>query len=201
MMRSAARLTGGFYKGATLLTDRSGAIRSTGAIAREALFSILREDEIAGRDFLDLYSGAGIVGLEAFSRFASTVTLIERAPGALKLIERNIAKLSRIANAKDAPSVARIKLIADSVENFARARRDEWKGRRYDFIFADAPWDQIASVEPFLLARLPALARPGGKIIIERPARARRRSETPSELKALSNRRYGDIELDFYRRV
>ena len=46
---------------------------------RESLFSIL--GDLSGRSFLDLFSGSGLVGLEAASRGADPVDLVEKDPG------------------------------------------------------------------------------------------------------------------------
>jgi 16S rRNA (guanine(966)-N(2))-methyltransferase RsmD len=58
-------------------------------MVREALFSILG-DAVPGRPFLDLFAGTGVVGLEAVSRGAGQVTLIERDFRVAGEIERHI---------------------------------------------------------------------------------------------------------------
>lgn len=56
---------------------------------REALFSSI-QDVVSGCRFVDLYSAAGGVGIEALSRGASTVHFVERAPDALACLRRNL---------------------------------------------------------------------------------------------------------------
>jgi 16S rRNA (guanine(966)-N(2))-methyltransferase RsmD len=52
-------------------------LRPTPDLVREALFSILG-DAVPGRPFFDLFAGTGAVGMEALSRGATRVTLVER---------------------------------------------------------------------------------------------------------------------------
>jgi 16S rRNA (guanine966-N2)-methyltransferase len=59
---------------------------------RETLFNVLAP-RIEGARFLDLYAGSGAVGIEALSRGAASVAFVERAPGALKVLRANLARL------------------------------------------------------------------------------------------------------------
>ena len=89
------RIIAGKLRGRRLLAPKGDAIRPTGDRAREALFDILEHGAPPLRDasFLDLFCGTGAVGLEAHSRGASEVLLIDHDRAALKLAEANIARL------------------------------------------------------------------------------------------------------------
>jgi 16S rRNA (guanine966-N2)-methyltransferase len=62
-------------------------------MVREALFSILG-DAVPDRPFIDVFAGTGVVGLEALSRGASSVTFIERDFRLLEAIERHLREFS-----------------------------------------------------------------------------------------------------------
>ena len=72
-----SRIISGFADNLTLAVPKTGT-RPTSDRVREALFSSLdARDEIAGRRVLDLYAGTGGLGLEAASRGAASVVLVE----------------------------------------------------------------------------------------------------------------------------
>jgi 16S rRNA (guanine(966)-N(2))-methyltransferase RsmD len=70
------RITGGEFRGRTVKTPTSGALRPTQDRVRESLFNIL-SPEMKGAIFLDLFSGSGAVGIEALSRGAEQVTFVD----------------------------------------------------------------------------------------------------------------------------
>ncbi|MFZ1372797.1 MAG: RsmD family RNA methyltransferase, partial [Nostocoides sp.] len=73
------RIIGGRAGGRSLATPRGPATRPTSDRVREALFSILQaRAEIEGAQVLDLYAGSGALGLEAASRGARRVDLVEQ---------------------------------------------------------------------------------------------------------------------------
>ena len=110
--------------------DRS--MRPTSGRGREALFSSL--GDITGMSFADIFAGSGAIGLEAASRRASQVTLLEANAMHVKLIERNIAKLQK-AGADCPMSVIRRKAIAGTL--LALGRHDIW--------FFDPPYAESAA--------------------------------------------------------
>ena len=69
------RITGGIYRGRRIVCP-PGIIRPAMDMMRESLFSIL--GPLEGMSFLDLFSGSGCVGIEAASRGASLVHLVEK---------------------------------------------------------------------------------------------------------------------------
>jgi len=96
------RIVGGIYKGKKLQVPNNQATRPTSDRAREALFNILssllqKEDkkwtEII---FLDVFSGTGAVGLEAASRGARKVFLVENDEKALKCITQNTKGMTNV---------------------------------------------------------------------------------------------------------
>lgn len=120
------RIVGGTLKGRTLLPfDRLG-IRPTSDMARESLFNILRE-KIQGADFLDLFSGTGAMGIEALSRGAKDVVLVDYNKEALKLINKNLEKLKITEFIK--------------VEYSDALRYLSLTHKTFDIIYIDPPYD------------------------------------------------------------
>jgi 16S rRNA (guanine966-N2)-methyltransferase len=149
------------------------------------LFSALESDlgTLAGRTFLDLYAGSGGVGLEAWSRGAARVVLVEQAPGAVAVIRRNIATLK----------AADVDAVASSVER--QARRTPPGGHGFDVAYADAPYELDADALGETLAALATHGwfTPGGRVIVERDRRSH--WAWPSGFDPLRDRTYGETML------
>jgi 16S rRNA (guanine966-N2)-methyltransferase len=112
---------------------------------------------------LDLYAGSGAVGLEALSRGASGVLLVESGARATAVIRQNI----------EAIGLPGATLIADRVERVL-ARGPQQEGNRYDVAFADPPYamaDAEISRVLSLLADEGWLA-PEALVIVERATRS-----------------------------
>lgn len=92
---------------------------------RETLFNWLTP-VIQGARCLDLFAGTGVLGLEALSRGAASVTFLERSPKVAATLKRSIAKLG----ADDA-----VVHVADVFAWLGRAT-----SRRYDVVFLDPPY-------------------------------------------------------------
>src|SRR5262249_51562373 len=83
-----SRIIGGAGKGRRLKTPRGEAPRPTGARVRQTLFDILAPD-VPGCRFLDAFAGNGGVGLEALSRGAARVVLVDQSRAAVEAIREN----------------------------------------------------------------------------------------------------------------
>jgi 16S rRNA (guanine(966)-N(2))-methyltransferase RsmD len=100
-MRTQLRIVAGSLRGRKLTCTVSPGLRPTPQRAREALFSILG-NAVPDRPFFDVFAGTGVVGLEALSRGASSVTFVERDFRLIDELERNlkafgVEKATRIA--------------------------------------------------------------------------------------------------------
>jgi len=179
------RIIGGTVGGRRIHTPPGGSTRPTADRVREALFSALESQlgTLAGRRFLDLYAGSGAVGLEARSRGAAAVTLVEQ--------HRAVAGLIR-GNGRDL-GLSNVTVVQDAVERWAgRASGDA----AFDAVFADPPYLLAADV---LVAALLSLAEhghlaPGALLVLERSRRDPAWTWPPGfhELRA---RRYGETML------
>jgi 16S rRNA (guanine966-N2)-methyltransferase len=121
------RIIGGDFRGRRLLAPSGQAIRPTGERAREALFDVLEHGAPPVRHarFLDLFCGTGGIGLEACSRGAAEVLLVEHDRAALKLARANIARLGAPAN---------VRLLARDASRLGAAPDP------FDLIFLDPPY-------------------------------------------------------------
>tara|TARA_B100001175_G_C19422514_1_gene596845 strand:- start:558 stop:1133 length:576 start_codon:yes stop_codon:yes gene_type:complete len=91
------RIIGGKYKGLKLNSPKNLEIRPTSDRLKESIFSIIESkkysDSLDGKYFLDLFTGSGSIALEAFSRGANSIYLIDKNPTAINLTKTNIEKL------------------------------------------------------------------------------------------------------------
>ena len=122
------RIIAGTAGGRRLKTPSGDHTRPTSDRVREALFSAIDSDigSIEGLRFLDLYAGSGAVGLEARSRGAGVVTLVEKDRRTAGLIQENIATLRFTQMEVVTSPVARL---------LARSPRAP-----YDVVFSDPPY-------------------------------------------------------------
>ena len=81
---------GGLAKGMTLKVPAGREVRPTSVRSRRALFDML--GDLTGRRFCDLFAGSGAVGIEAASRGASQVVLVEKSPRVISSIRDNVRR-------------------------------------------------------------------------------------------------------------
>ncbi|HEX9800584.1 MAG TPA: 16S rRNA (guanine(966)-N(2))-methyltransferase RsmD [Thermoanaerobaculia bacterium] len=164
------------------LAVAEGSRPSSGRI-RAALFSIWGE-RLAGAELLDLFAGSGGVGIEAWSRGARAVTLVENGQRALAVIRRNADLVAEAGAAR---------VLALPVERALERLAAE--GRLFDLVFADPPYELRLGERFFRLAR--RVAGRGTSLAIEHRASTPPADETPGwSLRA--SRRHGDSTLRFY---
>lgn len=183
------RIIAGAAKGRTLLVPRSGATRPTADKVREALFSRLEHGGwVEGTRVLDLYAGSGALGLEAASRGAAEVLLVERAPAAVDACRRNAAVLA-------STGVDGVAVRAGSVASVLTAGTDV----RYDLVLLDPPYDAGEQALAGVLAALvDGWLADDALVVLERSTRSPRPGWPPG-LEAEEDRRYGETALWFAR--
>src|SRR3954462_653006 len=85
---TAMRIVAGRWRGRRIDAPKDDRVRPTGDRVREAWMSIVNP-WLAGARVLDLFAGSGALGLEALSRGADVVDLVELSPKNLELIRKN----------------------------------------------------------------------------------------------------------------
>ena len=163
-------------------------MRPTAARVREAIFSIVGQD-LAGDHVLDLFAGAGALGIEAASRGAKRVVFVEVSRAHARVLAANVALLGG-----ETEAVVRTADARRAVGGLAKA------GERFDLVLLDPPYGQglateaLAAIEP-LAGRL---LRAGAVIVVETDGR----DALPDRVATLERsgpRRYGDTEIWLYR--
>jgi 16S rRNA (guanine966-N2)-methyltransferase len=158
--------------------------RPTSDRAREGLFATVHSllGELDGLRVADLYAGSGAVGLEALSRGAGHVLLVESAPRAATAIRANIEALG----------LAGAELLTDRVERVLRRTPPE----PYDLVFADPPYAVPAKAVVELLETLrdERWLAPGALVVLERATRGEP-VEWPAGYAEDRARRYGEGTL------
>jgi len=187
------RIVAGHAGGRRLSVPPSGT-RPTSDRVREALFSSLDSllTGFAGKRVLDLYAGSGAVGLEAWSRGAAGVVLVESAASAVKVLRANVTNLRDVRPAGGG-AAGKIQVVASRAEKAAA----ELAASDFDVVFADPPYDlasvQVAGVLATLAQR--GVPRPGAVVVVERATRDR--WGWPLGYAALHDRKYGDATLHY----
>jgi 16S rRNA (guanine966-N2)-methyltransferase len=176
-----ARVIAGEAGGRRLAVPDGRDTRPTSDRAREGLFSTIVSmlGSLAGTRVLDLYAGSGAVGLEALSRGADHVLLVEQGARATRVIRENIEAIGLPGAVLAADRVERVlargPAPAGGHDSPAPAGgQDSTEGSRYDVVFADPPYalaDTAVSQVLSLLADQGWLA-PGALVIVERATRS-----------------------------
>ena len=180
------RIVGGVAGGRRLTVPRGRGTRPTSERVREGLFSTLESIHrtLTGLAFLDLYAGSGAVGLEAASRGAARVVLVESEPSALSVIRANIAALQ----------MAQVDLRAERVDRMLT----QPPPREFDIAFLDPPYTDRVEPALQLLADNAWLAA-DATIVVERATRSGSPG-WPAGWAEDRSRRYGDSTLWYGRR-
>ena len=182
------RIVAGLAGGRRLAVPPGRSVRPTSDRVREGLFaSVLATlGGLAGASVLDLYAGSGAVGLEALSRGAADVLLIEADGRAAEVIKRNIA----------AVGLSGARLVCDRVER-ALSRP---AARPFQFVFADPPYSATDTEIEAMLRTLSSKGwlAGGALVVLERDTRSGPVPWPPGYAQDRS-RRYGETTLWYGR--
>jgi 16S rRNA (guanine966-N2)-methyltransferase len=162
-----ARVIAGEAGGRRLAVPDGRYTRPTSDRAREGLFATIVSmvGSLTGTRVLDLYAGSGAVGLEALSRGAEHVLLVESGGRAGRVIRANI----------EAIGLPGAEVITDRVERvLARGPALSVNGGRYDIVFADPPYAVADEEVSGMLAAVKdqGWLAPGALVIVERATRS-----------------------------
>lgn len=184
---AVTRIIAGLAGGRRLTTSAGRSTRPTSDRTREGLFATVTaiRGGLAGAAVLDLYAGSGAVGLEALSRGASDVLLVESDVRAARVISKNIAAVglpgARLATGK----VDRV--LDRGPENGTPPR---------GFVFADPPYAMTGDELTRMLAVLAGRGwlAPGALVVLERATRSEPPAWPPG-YETDRSRRYGEATL------
>lgn len=173
----AVRIIGGKYRSRLLRVPARPGLRPTPDRVRETLFNWL-QPYLPGARCLDLFAGTGALCLEALSRGAREVVMVERAPNAIAALQQNITTLG----ARGAEVVAQ-----DATDFLTRTPVNP-----FDIVFLDPPFasDLIARCAQLVHDR--RWVTPGGLVYIEAP-RALKPLPLPGPWELLKNKTAGQV--------
>lgn len=180
------RIISGRYKGRRLRPVPGNTARSTADRVRESLFNILAA-EIPGTTVLDLFCGAGTLGLESLSRGASHATFVDAAR---RSAQCTIANLETI-HAEDNGEVI-------TANAFAALRALARKGKTFDLIFADPPYGQNWAARTLKAVAESEARAPDGILVIEHHKKESP-GDTPAGFSIWTERRFGDTMFTIWR--
>jgi len=143
------QIISGKYKGRKLKQVPDKYVRPTQAVVRKSILQIL--EPFTNLNVLDLYAGVGTLGIEALSRGASSLTMVEKNKLVFRVLEENI-------NMIGAGSVVRLE--CKDVDFFLKNENDT-----YDVIFADPPYSM--SNHEDLRGKVKCLLNPNGVFCME----------------------------------
>ena len=177
------RITGGFLRGRNIESPDSMKTRPTASRTREALFNILQG--VDGFRMLDLFAGSGIMGLEAVSRGAISVTAVELARPQARMIERSY-KAMGVAD--------KLKLLETNVLTLKKDVLCADGG--FDLIYADPPFNDMdyPDLRPFI-----EWLNPGGVAVFEAPSRKLPEWAKGDDFQG-QVRRYGESSLIIFKK-
>jgi len=144
-----------------------------------------------GARFLDLYAGSGAVGIEAASRGAANVVMVERAEPALKVLRANLEKLGLRGG---------VRVEAVSVGAFLRRVRPESSTMRFDVVFLDPPYEATEEYKSAmgLLGGAAAGLLAESAVVIAEHRRKEKLEDAYGVLRSVRVLEQGDAALSFF---
>ena len=181
------RIVGGEFRGRSLASPKSNAIRPTTDRTRESLFNILTHrypDALPGARVLELFAGTGAVGFEALSRGAASVLFVETSVEGRGLLRTNIDTLGLQGRARVFRRDATALGNAGTIEPFG-------------LLFADPPYGAGAGEKALDAAARGGWLMPRALAILEE--RADVEPDCGPAFEPLEERLFGDTTMHFYR--
>ena len=182
--RGQVRIIGGQWRGRKLHFNEVAGLRPTGDRIRETLFNWLAP-WIDGARCLDLFAGSGALGIEALSRGAAEVTLIEKHPQAAENLRGNCVQL----RADDAKVIQ-----ADTLVWLASSSPDQ----PFDIVFLDPPFSTDLLQPCCELLQKPGLLAASSLIYLETD-RAQPPPAMPPSWELLREKTAGQVSYRLYR--
>lgn len=181
------RVIAGTCRGMKLKAPQGKTTRPTSDRVKESLFSIISSKRaFDGACVLDICAGTGSLGIEALSRGAASCSFIERDLNVVDVLEKNIiaTKFTSQVEVLVMESLKALQLLAG-------------RGRRYDLVFFDPPYDSpLYDSVPELLCSLNLLLN--NSLFIAECSVRKCLPESIGPLTKQDRRVYGDTVLEFF---
>ncbi|WP_372964186.1 16S rRNA (guanine(966)-N(2))-methyltransferase RsmD [Marinobacter sp.] len=177
------RIIGGDWRSRKLRFPNAGGVRPSPARIRETLFNWLSY-HLAGSDCLDLFSGSGALGLEALSRGAAQVTLVDHTPALAQALRENLRLLKSEKGT----------VICQDIERFLSHRQQA----PFDIIFMDPPFRQGWLDKLFPLLESEHWVKPRGWIYVEHESELRT-LPAPASWELHRQKTAGQVTYNLYR--
>ena len=183
------RIIGGNWRGRRLPVSDVPGLRPTGDRARETLFNWL-QPHLRGAVCADLFAGTGALGLEAYSRGAAEVTLIENLPAAAQALRAALLKL------QDPGGIPGLHLVESDALAWLKLREPQ----SLDIVFVDPPFGQGLQARALALLGDRDLVRAGGIVYVET---ARAQSLAPPGLgwDILRDKTLGEVRMVLLQKI
>ena len=178
------RITGGTLAG-RLVAVPEGDIRPSMDRMRESVFACL--GDLSGLSFLDIFTGSGIIALEAASRGAESITAVEQDKLKRKTLLKNVSISPVRINCRFMPAELFVKRSASSGV----------KIKPFNIIFLDPPFPDQFKWELIAKIAVSGLVSNGTKILIHRPRSDFLKQNIPN-LEKTDSREYGRSIVDFF---
>ena len=184
------RVTSGTFRGRKMVTPKGLTTRPTSAKAREAVASILNhlwQDS----DFLDLFSGSGIMGIEALSHGCRTATFIDHDKHSIEAIRSNLITVGR---SKETVLPYGVKKAFHKIS-----------GRRFHIIWADPPYSQIPQWLEWFRRHIPMILANNGVFALESHLKDQEIIQESlvqtNQLRLDKSKRYGQSLISFFSKT
>lgn len=182
------RITAGTLRGRRLNAGRGRKIRPTSGVVREAIFNLLL-GRIQGAEVLDLFAGAGALGIEALSRGARLVVFVDSSKPAMRTIERNLEELGLEGSGRvfccDAKKAMRIL---------------SQNGEKFQIIFLDPPYGRGLAQDSLQAIAQETLLSPNAIVVVEH-GRREQIGDQIGILRLKTSKRYGDTQVSVFTAV
>ncbi len=180
------RIIAGRFKGRRIGPVPDERVRSTADRVKESLFNILMH-ETPDAVVLDLFCGAGALGLEALSRGATSVVFVDDSPKSLKKTMENV----RLVGAESQVTTIRGDALATMTQLGKR-------GEAFTIIFADPPYGDGWPSKTLRAVGNATCRADEGVLVIEHHKKDEPGPEPPG-FSLWTTRRFGDTVLSFWR--
>ncbi len=174
------RITGGKYR-SRVVKCPPGVIRPAMDRMRESMFSIL--GDLRDLSFLDVFSGSGVIGLEAASRGSTDIQLVELDSGKKKVMMENLSISKEKINVN----------FMDAAVYLGKTTRD------FDIIHLDPPFPLEGKIKYIELIEKNKILKPSGTLMMHYPDEESY-PENIGTLRQYDKRKYGRSVLIFYTR-